>query len=152
MSATKPHLSREWRSTMSAKALRLQKPSRSQKRYALGCTGKSRFRSLEHAKEAKERIRYIAVSEKSDTNQVLRIPIRAYQCSNCKGFHLTSRPEIAHWIGERNKEANCGTRRIWLGSQHYEGQTPRQSLQPDYQADCLFWSSILGGLASTQEH
>jgi len=79
---------------MSANALRLQKPSRDQKKYAFGCTGKSRFRSLEHAKKAIERIRYIAVSEKVDPNQVIRIPIRAYQCSNCKGFHLTSRPEI----------------------------------------------------------
>ena len=78
---------------MSANALRLQKPSRDPKRYAFGCTGKSRFRSLEHAKKVIERIRYISVSEKADSNQVIRIPIRAYQCSNCVGFHLSSRPE-----------------------------------------------------------
>ena len=52
---------------MSEKAARLRKKSGQRKvRYRLGCSNKTRFKSLEHAKKAKERIRYISVMESSD--------------------------------------------------------------------------------------
>ena len=79
---------------MSEKAARLKKKSGQRKvRYRLGCSNKTRFKSLEHAKKAKERIRYISVMESSDGKQSDYLPIRAYFCSNCAGFHLTSRPD-----------------------------------------------------------
>jgi hypothetical protein len=61
--------------------------------YTLGCSNKTRFKSLEHAKEAKERIRYISAMESSDGKGASRLPSRAYACGNCKGWHLSSRPD-----------------------------------------------------------
>ncbi len=79
---------------MSEKAARLRKKSGQRKvRYRLGCSNKTRFKSLEHAKKAKERIRYISVMESSDGKPSDYLPVRAYFCSNCAGFHLTSRPD-----------------------------------------------------------
>lgn len=79
---------------MSEKAVRLKKKNGQRKaKYRLGCSNKTRFKSLEHAKEAKERIRYISVMESSDGKPSDHLPIRAYFCSNCAGFHLTSRPD-----------------------------------------------------------
>ena len=79
---------------MSEKAARLKKKSGQRKvKYRIGCSNKTRFKSLEHAKKAKERIRYISVMESSDGKQSDYLPIRAYFCSNCAGFHLTSRPD-----------------------------------------------------------
>lgn len=79
---------------MSEKAVRLKKKNgRRKAKYLLGCSNKTRFKSLEHAKEAKERIRYISVMESCDGNPSNHLPIRAYFCSNCAGFHLTSRPD-----------------------------------------------------------
>ncbi len=79
---------------MSEKAARLKKKSGQRKvKYRLGCSNKTRFKSLEHAKKAKERIRYISVMESSDGKPSDYLPVRAYFCSNCAGFHLTSRPD-----------------------------------------------------------
>jgi hypothetical protein len=61
--------------------------------YSLGCSNKTRFKSLEHAKEAKGRIRYIAAMESADGKAASRLPSRAYACGNCKGWHLSSRPD-----------------------------------------------------------
>jgi hypothetical protein len=81
---------------MSNNAKRLQHKgfSDDRKKFAPGCTGKTRFRSHEHAKEAIERIRYIAVKETLDGTPK-RTPVRSYKCANCKGFHLTSRAELS---------------------------------------------------------
>ncbi len=79
---------------MSEKAARLKKKSGQRKvKYRIGCSNKTRFKSLEHAKKAKERIRYISIMESSDGKQSDYLPIRAFFCSNCAGFHLTSRPD-----------------------------------------------------------
>lgn len=79
---------------MSEKALRLKKKHLQRKeKFLLGCSNKTRFKSLEHAKEAKERIRYISVKESSDGEASTYLPIRAYACGNCAGYHLTSRPD-----------------------------------------------------------
>jgi hypothetical protein len=79
---------------MSEKATRLKKKSGQRKvKYRIGCSNKTRFKSLEHAKKAKERIRYISIMESSDGKQSDYLPIRAFFCSNCAGFHLTSRPD-----------------------------------------------------------
>jgi hypothetical protein len=63
-------------------------------KYTLGCSNKTRFKSLEHAKEAKKRIRYISAMESSDGKASSRLPSRAYACGNCKGFHLSSHPDL----------------------------------------------------------
>lgn len=76
----------------SAKRLRRKGFSDDKKKYLPGCTGKTRFRSYDHAKEAIERIRYIAIKESLDGSPK-RTPIRSYMCANCRGFHLTSRNE-----------------------------------------------------------
>lgn len=68
--------------------------SQRKEKYTLGCSNKTRFKSLEHAKEAKERIRYIAAMESTDGIAASRLPSRAYACGNCKGFHLSSRPDL----------------------------------------------------------
>lgn len=79
---------------MSEKAERLKKKSGQRKvKHVLGCSNKTRFKSLEHAKEAKKRIRYISVMESSDGRPSDYLPIRTYFCGNCAGFHLTSRPD-----------------------------------------------------------
>ena len=64
------------------------------KKYLRNCDEKTRFKSLEHAKEAKERIRYISAMESADGKPASRLPSRAYACGNCKGAHLSSRPDI----------------------------------------------------------
>jgi len=66
---------------------------RKKQRFMAGCSDKTRFKSLDHAKEAKERIRYISAMESNDGKPSDYLPIRAYFCSNCIGFHLTSRPD-----------------------------------------------------------
>ena len=83
-------------SKMSHNAKRLQRKgfSQTRKKFAPGCTGKTRFRTYEHAKEAIERIRYISIKESLD-GTAKRIPVRSYQCTNCKGFHLSSRHEVS---------------------------------------------------------
>jgi len=63
-------------------------------KYLRNCDKKKRFKSLEHAKEAKERIRYISVKESSDGKAATRLPSRAYACGNCKGWHLSSRADL----------------------------------------------------------
>jgi hypothetical protein len=65
-----------------------------EKKYLRNCNEKTRFKSLEHAKEAKERIRYISTMESSDGKAATRLPSRAYACGNCKGWHLSSRPDL----------------------------------------------------------
>lgn len=75
---------------MSHQAQRYKRQKNRKNSYAHGCTGKTRFRSLEHAKEARERIRYISVME-ALTDEPRRVPVRAYFCTNCRGFHLTSK-------------------------------------------------------------
>jgi hypothetical protein len=67
------------------------KPSK--KRYLRDCNEKTRFKSLEHAKEAKERIRCISIMESSNGQASSYLPTRAYFCTNCAGFHLTSRAD-----------------------------------------------------------
>ena len=64
------------------------------KKYLRNCDEKTRFKSLEHAKEAKERIRYISAMESADGKPASRLPSRAYACGNCKGAHLSSRPDL----------------------------------------------------------
>lgn len=64
------------------------------KKYLRNCDEKTRFKSLEHAKEAKERIRYISAMESADGKAATRLPSRAYACGNCKGWHLSSRPDL----------------------------------------------------------
>lgn len=64
------------------------------KKYLRNCDGKTRFKSLEHAKEAKERIRYISAMESADGKAASRLPSRAYACGNCKGWHLSSRADL----------------------------------------------------------
>ena len=64
------------------------------KKYLRKCDEKTRFKSLEHAKEAKERIRYISAMESADGKAASRLPSRAYACGNCKGWHLSSRPDL----------------------------------------------------------
>ena len=64
------------------------------KKYLRNCDEKTRFKSLEHAKEAKERIRYISAMESADGKPASRLPSRAYACGNCKGWHLSSRPDL----------------------------------------------------------
>ena len=65
-----------------------------EKKYLRNCDEKTRFKSLEHAKEAKERIRYISAMESADGKPASRLPSRAYACGNCKGAHLSSRPDL----------------------------------------------------------
>ncbi len=65
-----------------------------EKKYLRNCDEKTRFKSLEHAKEAKERIRYISAMESSDGIAASRLPSRAYACGNCKGWHLSSRADL----------------------------------------------------------
>jgi hypothetical protein len=65
-----------------------------EKKYLRNCDEKTRFKSLEHAKEAKERIRYISAMESTDGKAASRLPSRAYACGNCKGWHLSSRPDL----------------------------------------------------------
>ena len=80
---------------MSQNAIRIKKKASQRKeKYTLGCSNKSRFKSLEHAKEAKERIRYISAMESADGKPATRLPSRAYACGNCKGWHLSSRPDL----------------------------------------------------------
>lgn len=67
--------------------------SRSKRPYAPGCTGKTRFRSKEHAKEARVGIRYLA---QSTAEGPIHVPIREYFCRNCSGYHLTSKAEARH--------------------------------------------------------
>lgn len=76
---------------MSEKASRLRKKPKSQQRYLLGCSNKSRFKSLEHAKDVIGRIRNISAMESVNGQPAEYRPIRAYACGNCKGFHLSSR-------------------------------------------------------------
>lgn len=57
-----------------------------------GCEGKRRFRSLEHAKEMLTTIRFRSELFSRTQGMESRFPIRAYECQNCKGFHLTSSP------------------------------------------------------------
>ena len=64
------------------------------KKYLRNCDEKTRFKSLEHAKEAKERIRYISAMESADGKPASRLPSRPYACGNCKGWHLSSRPDL----------------------------------------------------------
>ena len=64
------------------------------KKYLRNCDEKTRFKNLEHAKEAKERIRYISAMESADGKAALRLPSRAYACGNCKGWHLSSRADL----------------------------------------------------------
>lgn len=79
---------------MSEKALRLKKKhSQRKEKFLLGCSNKTRFKSLEHAKKAKERIRYISVMESATGQASSYLPVRAYACGNCAGYHLTSRPD-----------------------------------------------------------
>lgn len=66
----------------------------SEKKYIRNCDEKTRFKSLEHAKEAKERIRYISATESADGKAASRLPSRAYACGNYKGWHLSSRPDL----------------------------------------------------------
>ena len=66
----------------------------SKKKYLRNCDKKTRFKSLEHAKEAKERIRCISVKESLDGKAATRLPSRAYACGNCKGWHLSSRADL----------------------------------------------------------
>lgn len=66
----------------------------SEKKYIRNCDEKTRFKSLEHAKKAKERIRYISATESTDGKAASRLPSRAYACGNCKGWHLSSRPDL----------------------------------------------------------
>lgn len=95
MSATSDSLTyMKGKQHMSEKAVRLKNKSGHKRiKYLRGCSDKSRFKSLEHAKEAKERIRYISAMESSDGKPSDYLPIRAYFCGNCAGFHLTSRPD-----------------------------------------------------------
>ena len=80
---------------MSQNAIRIKKKASQRKeKYTLGCSNKSRFKSLEHAKEAIERIRYISAMESADGKPASRLPSRAYACGNCKGAHLSSRPDL----------------------------------------------------------
>ena len=65
-----------------------------EKKYLRNCNEKTRFKSLEHAKEAKERIRYISAMESADGKPATRLPSRAYACGNCKGWHLSSRADL----------------------------------------------------------
>jgi hypothetical protein len=65
-----------------------------EKKYLRNCDEKTRFKSLEHAKEAKERIRYISAMESADGKPATRLPSRAYACGNCKGWHLSSRADL----------------------------------------------------------
>ena len=65
-----------------------------EKKYLRNCDEKTRFKSLEHAKEAKGRIRYISAMESADGLPATRLPSRAYACGNCKGWHLSSRPDL----------------------------------------------------------
>jgi hypothetical protein len=65
-----------------------------EKKYLRNCDEKTRFKSLEHAKEAKGRIRYISAMESTDGLPATRLPSRAYACGNCKGWHLSSRPDL----------------------------------------------------------
>lgn len=65
----------------------------SKKKFLKDCNEKTRFKSLEHAKEAKERIRCISIMESSNGKASTYLPTRAYFCSNCAGFHLTSRAD-----------------------------------------------------------
>jgi len=58
----------------------------------LGLNGHPRVSQA--AKEAIERIRYISIKESLD-GTAKRTPVRSYQCTNCKGFHLTSRNEVS---------------------------------------------------------
>ena len=75
---------------MSEKALRLKKKhSQRKEKFLLGCSNKTRFKSLEHAKKAKERIRYISVMESATGQASSYLPVRAYACGNCAGYHLT---------------------------------------------------------------
>lgn len=60
--------------------------------FAPGCSSKTRFRNHDHAKEAIQRIRYISVTESLD-GSARKVPVRSYFCVNCKGWHLTSKPE-----------------------------------------------------------
>ena len=78
--------------SLQAQRYKRRNTSVSQRRYAKGCTGKTRFRSLEHAKEAITRIRYISVMERPE-GEPYKIPIRAYQClnPNCAAWHVTSK-------------------------------------------------------------
>lgn len=55
-----------------------------------GCAGKKRFRSLEQAKEALTSIRFRSELLLNNGAGEGRFPIRAYPCSNCMGYHLTS--------------------------------------------------------------
>ena len=64
------------------------------KKYLRNCDEKTRFKSLEHAKEARERIRYISAMESTDGKAASRLPSRAYACGNCKGWHLSSRADL----------------------------------------------------------
>jgi hypothetical protein len=65
-----------------------------EKKYLRNCDEKTRFKSLEHAKEAKGRIRYISAMESADGKPATRLPSRAYSCGNCKGWHLSSRADL----------------------------------------------------------
>jgi hypothetical protein len=65
-----------------------------EKKYLRNCDEKTRFKSLEHAKKAKERIRYISAMESADGLPATRLPSRAYACGNCKGWHLSSRADL----------------------------------------------------------
>ncbi len=64
---------------MKRKSRRGRKPSRARN---VVCNGKRRFRDHDEAMQA---LRHI--TRHSDRN---RLPVRAYECGKCQGWHLTS--------------------------------------------------------------
>jgi hypothetical protein len=57
-------------------------------------TGKVRFRKESQALQELARIQEIAEYAVMD-----KVPVRAYSCSSCDGWHLTSQPE-GTWIAQ----------------------------------------------------
>jgi len=76
---------------MSHQAKRFAKDTtkKSKSAYLLGCSNKTRFRDRSRATEALVGIRYRAQAEGEPT----KFPIRAYECLNCSGWHLSSRED-----------------------------------------------------------
>jgi len=72
-----------------------KKAKKSQKQaYLYGCSDKTRYRSKEMATEHLVAIRYHAQAGAQQGALTARIPVRAYECSNCGGgWHLTSRDD-----------------------------------------------------------
>ena len=76
---------------MSYQAKRFAKGAikKSNNEYLLGCSNKTRFRDRSRATEALVGIRYRMQAEGEST----KVPIRTYECSNCAGWHLSSRED-----------------------------------------------------------